>query len=198
MRRFPLLLSVFVLLLILVTALYPSTRTALAASEGLSDVQPIMAVVIATGIPGSGAIAQVGTFHKGGPFAPGGALEAATHPVLNRARLFVASTSNFGAPLARPTEAPGSILSIDVSDGLVAVPPTFAAAGGQASAVGGKVILYTAQSPDFLNSIKNPAAVTGDRPAVSLPLGISFNNGFGRPWFANAPNGSSGEGTITV
>ena len=33
---------------------------------------------------------------------------------------------------------------------------------------------------------------------MSLPLGISFNNGFGRPWFANAPNGSSGDGTISV
>jgi len=41
-------------------------------------------------------------------------------------------------------------------------------------------------------------AVTSGLPSVSLPLGISFNNGFGRPWFANAPNGSSGDGTITV
>src|SRR5436190_1227016 len=163
MRRFPLLLSVFVLLLILATALSPSTRTALAASEGLSDVQPIMAVVIATGIPGSGAIAQVGTFHKGGPFAPGGALEAATHPVLNRARLFVASTSNFGAPLARPTEAPGSILSLDVSGGVVNVPGDFAQpdlppptiATGQPYALGGAVILYTAQSRAFLNGNNN-------------------------------------------
>src|SRR5262249_2611339 len=27
---------------------------------------------------------------------------------------------------------------------------------------------------------------------------ISLNNGFGRPWFANAPTGSTGDGTITV
>jgi hypothetical protein len=41
-------------------------------------------------------------------------------------------------------------------------------------------------------------AATADRPSVSLPLGISLNNGFGRPWFANAPVGSDGDGTITV
>ena len=39
---------------------------------------------------------------------------------------------------------------------------------------------------------------TSDLPSVSLPLGISFNNGFGRPWFANAPNGSDDAGTISV
>jgi hypothetical protein len=125
---------------------------------------------------------------------------ASTQPgqVLDRTRLFVASTTNFGAPLARPTEAPGSILSLDVSSGVVAVPPAFAVGGGQASTLAGKVILYTAQSPAFLNGANNPAAVTNDRPADSLPLGISFNNGFGRPWFANAPTGSAGDGTITV
>jgi hypothetical protein len=169
-------------------------------SEDDADIVSVRADVVAIGIPGAGAITQVGTFHKGGPFHDRADFAAFTQPgqVLDRKRLLVASTSNFGAPLARPAEVPGSVLSIDVSDGLIAVPPTFAAAGGQANAVGGRVILYTAQSPDFLNSIKNPAAVTADRPAVSLPLGISLNNGFGRPWFANGPNGSAGEGTITV
>ena len=83
-----------------------------------SDVGgPLRATVVATGIPGAGAIAQVGTFHKGGPFAPGGALAGASHPVLDRTRLLVASTSNFGAPVARPLEAPGSILSRATSHG---------------------------------------------------------------------------------
>jgi hypothetical protein len=177
-----------------------TSRPAHFESEDEADIVGVQADVVAIGIPGAGAIAQVGTFHKGGPFHENADFAAFTQPgqVLDRTRLFVASTSNFGAPLARPSEAPGSILSIDVSDGVVSVPPTFAAGGGQASAVGGKVILYTAQSPDFLNGIKNPGAVTADRPAVSLPLGISFNNGFGRPWFANAPDGSAGDGTITV
>src|SRR4029450_983915 len=106
------------------------------------------------------------------------------------------STSNFGAPLARPRDYPGSILSLDVSGTSIAVPPTFATAGSQASALGGAVQLYTAQSPAFLNRNQNPGAVTGALPAVSFPQGISINNAFGRPWFANVPNGSSGNGTI--
>jgi hypothetical protein len=192
--------GVFVLLIALPLVIISTSRSGDFGSDDDAHVVSVEADVVATGIPGAGAIAQVGTFHKGGPFHDRADFAAFTQPgrVLDRTRLFVASSSNFGAPLARPAEAPGSILSLDVSDGLVVVPPTFAAAGGQASAVGGKVILYAAQSPDFLNGIKNPGAVTSDRPSVSLPLGISFNNGFGRPWFANAPNGSSGEGTITV
>jgi hypothetical protein len=158
------------------------------------------AEVVASGIPGAGAVAQIGTFHKGGPFHDNPTFAAFTQAgqVLDRTRLFVASTSNFGAPLARPDEAPGSILSLDLSAGPVEVPAEFASAGGQATALDGRVVLYAAQSPAFLNGVNNPAAVTSDRPAVSLPLGISFNNGFGRPWFANAPEGSTGEGTITV
>src|SRR6185295_3179655 len=105
---------------------------------------------------------------------------------------------NFGAPLA--IAAPeGSILSIDGSGATaVAVPPLFAAGGGQASTANGKVILYAAQSAPFLNRVNNPNAATSGLTTVSLPLGISLNNGFGRPWFANAPNGSAGDGTITV
>ena len=169
--------------------------------SGLSpDIQTVRADVIATGIPGAGAIAQIGTFHKGGPFHDNAAFAASTQPgnVLDRSRLFVASSSNFGAPLARAGEAPGSVLSIDVSGGSIAVPASFASAGGQASALGGRVILFAAQSPAFLNGNNNSNAVTKDRPSASLPLGISLNDGFGRPWFANAPAGSAGDGTITV
>jgi hypothetical protein len=54
-------------------------------------------------------------------------------------------------------------------------------------------ILYAAQSPTFVNGVNNPGAVTRDRLSLSLPRGISFNNGFGRPWFANAPSGSPGD-----
>src|SRR5438034_4286291 len=92
-------------------------------SESLNIV-PIQADVVATGIPGAGAIAQIGTFHAGGPFHDRVDFAAFTQPgqVLDRTRLFVASTSNFGAPLARQFEAPGSILSLDVSGDTVAVP----------------------------------------------------------------------------
>jgi hypothetical protein len=194
MRR----LTVFVVALPFVFAVLGTEppRGSVSADHAL----PLEAQVVAVGIPGAGAIAQIGTFHKGGPFRDNPVFAAFTQPgqVLHGTRLFVASTSNFGAPLARADEEPGSILSLDLSAGPVAVPADFAAAGGQASALGGKIILYTAQSPAFLNSINNPGAVTSDLPAVSLPLGISFNNGFGRPWFANAPTGSAGDGTITV
>jgi hypothetical protein len=129
-----------------------------------------------------------------------------SHPVLDRTRLLVASTSNFGAPLARPLEAPGSILSLDSSGGPLNVPSDFARpdlspptiATGQPSALSGAVILYTAQSPAFLNGKNNAGAVTADRPSVSLPLGNFAQQRFGRPWFANAPNGANGEGTLTV
>ena len=146
---------------------------------------------------------------RSGSFTPAARFTTIRRSLLQRSRgrssmarrLFVASSSNFGAPLARQQEAPGAILSLDVSGGAdhpVAVPADFATGGGQASAVGGKVILYSAQSPAFINGVKNPNASTKDLPSVSLPLGISFNNGFGRPWFANAPNGSDDAGTISV
>jgi hypothetical protein len=205
--RVPKLVSALPILLMTAVVTGQSLASMLADDDRGDDRSaPLQATVVATGIPGAGAITQVGTFHKGGPFAPGGALEAASHPVLDRTRLLVASTSNFGAPLARPLDAPGAILSLDVSHGAVNVPADFARpdlspptiATGQPYAVGGAVILYTAQSPAFLNGKNNPSAVTADRPSVSLPLGISLNNGFGRPWFANAPAGAAGEGTISV
>jgi mono/diheme cytochrome c family protein len=164
------------------------------------NARAIQAEVIATGIPGAGAIAQIGTFHKGSPFRDNAVFAGSTDAgqILSGDRLFVASSSNFGAPLAIADQYEGSILSLDVSSGPVAVPATFATAGNQASAAGGKVRLYAAQSPAFLNSINNPGAATAGLTSVSLPLGISFNNGFGRPWFANAPKGAAADGTITV
>jgi hypothetical protein len=161
---------------------------------------PIRATVVARGIPGVGAITQVGTFHPGSPIHDKPALAALTAPgqVLDSHRLLVASTSNFGAPLAIPAQAPGTVLSIDVTQGMVEVPVDFATAGGQASAQSGRVQVYSAQNPAFLNSITSPAAVTAALPATSLPLGLSLNRGFGRPWIANAPTGAAGEGTISV
>ncbi|HWB04477.1 MAG TPA: di-heme oxidoredictase family protein [Verrucomicrobiales bacterium] len=162
--------------------------------------QVLQAQVVARGIPGAGAIMQVGTFQQGGPFRDNPAFIPFTQSgaVLHHDRILVASSSNFGAPLARPAEAPGSVLSLDISSGTLAVPPNFAAGGGQATALGGAVILYVANSPAFVNGLNNPQAATAALPSASLPLGISFNNGFGRPWFANAPAGSNGYGTITV
>jgi di-heme oxidoreductase (putative peroxidase) len=156
--------------------------------------------VVASGIPGAGAIQPVGSFHRGGPIRDSPTWIPFTQPgaVLDPSRIVVASTSNFGAPLARPGEPEGSILSIDVGGAPVEVPPSFARLGGQAAALGGRVRIFTAQSPAFLNSVNNPRAATAALPATSLPRGISFNIAFGRPWLANAPNGAEGDGTITV
>jgi hypothetical protein len=174
------------------------------ADDATDVAEDLRARVIATGIPGAGAVAEVGNFLRGGPnhdsasFLPynqNGAVQGPT-------RVFVASTTNWGAPLAIPNAAEGSILSIDPSANGVDMSTVsrFASNGDQASAFGGLVQLYTAQSPAFVNGINgsNPNAATKGIPSVSLPLGISINNGNGRPWVANAPTGASGDGTISV
>lgn len=156
--------------------------------------------LVAVGIPGAGAIRQVGRFLDTSPIAAQAPFAAFTRPgqVLAPERLLVASTSNFGAPVAREDHLPGSILSLDVTaDTPVTVPADFAAAGGQAATPDGRVRVYSAQSPAFLNSVYRPDAVTATFTNVSHPLGISINNAFGRPWFANSPT-VGGDGSITV
>ena len=168
--------------------------------EALTLVPAVRADVVAQGIPGAGAITQVGTFHRGGPFHDKAPFAALTAPgmILDPQRLLVASSSSFGAPLARPTEAPGSVLSLDVSQGVVTVPADLAQAGGQAATTDGRARIYANQDPAFLNSINSPSAVTAALPASSLPLGLSLNRAFGRVWIANAPTDASGAGTITI
>lgn len=165
-----------------------------------SDAIFASARVVARGIPGAGAIAQVGPFHRGGPIHDRADFAPFTVPgaVLNANRLLVASTSNFGAPLALTAQPAGSILSIDPSGSTVEVSSDFATAGGQASGAGGTVQVYCANNAAFLNSLNNPGAATAGLTAIALPTGISLNSGNGRPWFSNAPNGANGDGTITV
>jgi len=168
--------------------------------HGNLRVERAQAQVVATGIPGAGAICQIGTFHLGGPLRDNPAFSPFTTSgqILESKRLLVASASNFGAPLGRADQAPGSVLSIDVGAGAVEVPAAFASEGGQASAAEGRVRIYAANNRAFSNSVFNPSAATASEVSVSLPLGISLNNAFGRPWLANAPGGSAGYGTITV
>src|SRR6187402_1667137 len=113
MRRFPAFASATVFLCIAIAARTLGQAPPLSSAGGTEDVAAVTATVVATGIPGAGAITQIGTFHQGGPFVerPLFAAETQSGHVLDPARLFVASTSNFGAPLARPDEAEGSILS---------------------------------------------------------------------------------------
>jgi hypothetical protein len=160
----------------------------------------VRAPVVATGIPGAGAICQIGAFHRGSPIHDKPEFVPFTAPgaALNGDRLLVASTSNYGAPLGNAGEYEGSVLSIDPNGAAVAVPSSFAAAGGQTSTAGGRIQVYTANNVSFLNSHHNPTALTANEPMASLPLGISLNSGNGRPWIANAPRGAAGDGTISV
>ena len=157
--------------------------------------------IIATGIPGASAISAVGTFHAGGPIHDDAHFAGLTAPgqVLDPRRMLVASTSNFGAPSARPDLPSGGILSLDpgASTPLI-IPRDFAANDGQASALDGAVQLFSAASPAFVNSINNSGAVTADLPSVSGPQAISINNGFGRLWFGNAPQGAYAAGSETI
>ena len=164
-------------------------------ATGELPAEPVRSVrlrgrVLATGIPGAGALSPVGVFHPGGPMHDKREFAAATEPgrVLDPTRLLVASTSNFGAPAARAEWATGAVLSLSTGAPTpLALPTDFASSGEQTRTLAGAAQLYTAQAPSFLNRLPNSEAATADMPAVSNPLGISVNNAFGRPWFANAP-----------
>ena len=139
-RRFESRLGIEPLLLAIALAgcgTTPDSSGTEVASDDLSlrDVMPsVRAQVVAQGIPGAGAITQVGTFRPNSPINNKPALAAFAAPgqVLDPVRLLVASSSSFGATLSRPAEAPGAVLSLDVSQGLVTVPSDLGTAGGQA------------------------------------------------------------------
>ena len=177
---------------------------AIIASAGIvnaGDPQSIGGRIVAVGIPGASAISAVGTFLPGGPIHDNPVFAAFTKAgkVLDPARILVGSTSNFGEPLANTDQLPGSFISIDPSGAApLMIPVNFAAAGGQASALGGSVQMYSAQNTAFLNSINTPGAVTAGFTGVTNPLGLSINNAFGRLWPANAPFGLDGIGTSTI
>jgi hypothetical protein len=167
---------------------------------GAKDPSFIDGRVIAVGIPGASAVSPVGTFLPGGPIHDNPALAAFTQPgrVLDPTRIVVGSSSNFGAPKANSDQPEGSFLSLDPDGENLAVPATFASAGDQASALGGAVQMYSAQSPTWRNGFYNPTAVTANQTGVSNPLGMSINNGFGRLWPANAPYGLEGPGSSSI
>src|SRR5215471_21458912 len=189
------LLSSLALLTVFLSAL-----TMIRAESSQQD-QSVRARVVAVGIPGASAISAVGTFLPGGPIHDKPNFAAFTQPgkILDPVRILVASSSNFGAPLANPDQREGSFLSIDpTGTDTLLIPDDFASADGQATALEGRVQLYTAQSPAFRNGINNPAAATASFTGASNPLALSINNAFGRLWPANAPFGLQGIGTSTI
>lgn len=161
----------------------------------------VNARLIAVGIPGASAISPVGTFLAGGPIHDNPDLAVFTQRgrVLDPRRILVGSRSNFGAPKANTDQLSGALLSIDV-DGtdILRIPKDFASSGNQASALGGAVQMYSAQSPYWLNSVYTPGAVTAHQTGVSNPLALSINNAFGRLWPANAPYGLGGPGSSSI
>jgi len=174
-------------------------------------VQGINAHVVALNIPGASAIAQIGTFLKAPPPPPPVVVQCANPipskfpsyiqpgAVLDPNRLLVGSRSNFGAPLAPGVGGEGSFLSIDPSGtGILKVSQNFASSGTQASALGGAVQMFSANSPHWLNGVNNPNANTALFAGVSNPLGLSNNNAFGRIWPANAPFGDAGVGSSSI
>ncbi|HEY6305617.1 MAG TPA: hypothetical protein VI488_04050 [Candidatus Angelobacter sp.] len=165
------------------------------------DHQPaLQGRIVAVGIPGASAITPVGNFVPTGPIPTLANLKPFIQPgqVLDPVRILVGSTSNFGEPLANTDQREGSFLSIDPSGAMLVIPPDFASAGGQVSALGGRVQMYTANNAAFLNSIENPNANTKTVTGASNPLGISLNWAFGRLWPVNAPTGLEGAGTSSI
>jgi mono/diheme cytochrome c family protein len=160
----------------------------------------LTARILAVGIPGASAVAPVGTFHKGGPIYDKPEFASFTQPgqILDPKRILVTSHSNFGAPLAQTDAAEGAVLSLDPDGPPLVIPKQFATSGKQARALEGRVQLFTAQSPEFLNSIHTPGAASAAYPSVSNPIGISINNGFGRLWFSNTPFGAQQVGTESI
>jgi len=191
---------VFAILAVAGITSFGNLSVARAEDRDRDDHPALRGRIVAVGIPGASVISAVGGFLPGGPIHDKPALAAFTKPgqVLDPVRILVGSSSNFGAPLARTDHLPGSFLSIDPQGATVRVPEDFAAAGGQASAVGGRVQVYTANNAAFLNSIKNPGAKTANFTGASNPLGLSINSAFGRLWPANAPEGLEGGGTSTI
>jgi hypothetical protein len=170
------------------------------AHDGRRRTAALDGRLIAVGIPGASAVSAVGTFLPGGPIHDNPVLAAFTAPgtVLDPTRILVGARTNFGAPLANADQEPGALLSIAPGSTGLAVPAGFAASGDQATALGGAVQLYSAQSPNWRNGFYNPAAVTAAQTGVSNPTGLSINNAFGRLWPSNAPYGADGPGSSSI
>jgi hypothetical protein len=161
----------------------------------------LRARLVASGMSQAFGIRQVGRFHSGGPLVsnPEFLMQTQAGRALDPKRVLVAVGQNFGATPGNPAQAAGAILSIDpdaASPGrALAVPPVLAPAR---PAEGGAVQLYSVQSSAQLNRVHNAGARTADFAGVSGPRYLSMNNGFGRPWVANAPFGLRGAGSESV
>jgi hypothetical protein len=193
----PSLLAVAVGLMVIATIVFPTV--AKAEDHDRDDQPALRGRIVAVGIPGASSVSAVGTFLPASPISkPPLNAFIQTGQVLDPVRILVASSSNFGSPLARTDQRPGTFLSIDPNGPAEVIPPDFAAAGGQASFDGGRVQVYTANNAAFLNSVENPNSNTANFTGASNPLGNSLNWAFGRLWPANAPTGLANAGSSSI
>lgn len=167
------------------------------ARSTMPQVKPeiTLAKTIAIGIPGAGAVARIGDFLSG-PLS--GAPWTASGQMLDPNRVLVASTSNFGASVW--IDDPGTILSIDPrsSETPLIIPERFAVGGGQATALGGAVRVFTSNNTAFVNSLLNPTAATQLLSAVSVPTGIAIDNAFSHLAFSSSTGIRDGEGWESI
>ncbi|MEO6280906.1 di-heme oxidoredictase family protein [Roseateles sp.] len=188
-------------------AIWPAPAAAQAASAAADSnvpaarTWPLRARVVASGLKLAYGIRQVGRFHSGGPFVsnPEFLLQTQAGRALDPQRVLVAVGQNFGAVPGNPAHALGAIVSIDAhaaTDRHALVVPAVLDAGRPAE--GGAVQLYSVQSRGQLNRLHSAGARTADFAGVSGPRYLSINNGFGRPWVANAPFGLRGAGSESV
>src|SRR5690348_13696513 len=92
----------FVFLLLLVS---PGLAAAQSPQPNAQEEVPVLrARIVAVGIPQTSAVAEIGTFHPGGPIHDMPTFAEYTKPgnILDPKRLLVTSGSNFGAPRALP------------------------------------------------------------------------------------------------
>jgi hypothetical protein len=188
---------------VMAAGLHIACSTALADSAHANVIR-LEARTIAVGLPGVAGVRQIGRFHSGGPIPsnPDFLLSTAPGRMLDPRRLLISVASNLGAAPGNPAHRPGTLLSIDpgrlAAGAPIIVPNDIAAVGGQASRYDGALQVYATQASAFLNARHNSGAKTAAAAAVSGPRYISVNNGFGRPWIANAPLGAAGPGSVTV
>ena len=188
------------LVLLLGANLAPAATAPASAPPGVPE-WALPSRVVAGGLGQAWGIRQVGRFHSGGPFTsnPEFLLQTQAGRVLDPRRVLVAVSRNFGARLADAAQAPGSVISIDPdaqTNGSPLVVP--ADLGVRAPVASAPVLLYSAQSPRYLNRVHNGGARTAGFAGVAGPRYISINNAFGRPWIANAPFGLQGDGSESV
>ena len=186
---------------VLIPALFPLFYPGAAPAQETAPSWQLTGRIVAIGLPGVTGVREVGRFHFGGPIPgnPDFLLATRDDRVLGPTRVLVAVRSNLGATPSDRTKIPGAIISIDPhgsGDGKPVVVPEDLARLDQHA--GAAAQLYSAQSDAYRNDFNNSSALTARLTGVAGPRYISINDAFGRPWIANAPDGLSGPGTITV